>query len=142
MPSLKRRMEKSRVSFSFVCMYIYPMCPFFWLLLWSGLSFFLSFFLSDGKLGEKRQQLLLVTSSSSSSSCVIRWQCERSTSRRGEDEPDGEKRDTSITSTEVEGGRRKERERARERMEVEGGCVCGGVGVTMVTALFFLNGFF
>lgn len=61
---------------------------------------------------EKRQELFLISSSSSSSSHVIQWQCERSVSRIGEDKPDGERRDASITSTEVEGGDR-EKEGAR-----------------------------
>lgn len=65
-----------------------------------------------GVMKERRQELLLVSSSSSSSSHVIQWQCERSVSRRGEDKPDGERRDASITSTEVEGGDR-EKEGAR-----------------------------
>ncbi|KAF6736993.1 hypothetical protein FQA47_004455 [Oryzias melastigma] len=71
-----------------------------------------SHFLVFGVMKERRQELLLVSSSSSSSSHVIQWQCERSVSRRGEDKPDGERRDASITSTEVEGGDR-EKEGAR-----------------------------
>lgn len=111
MSSLKRRTEKSRVFF-YACIYVYPESSFFWLLVWSGLLSF-ALFGSEGKTRERRQGLLLVSSSSFSVLCAIRWQCERSASSRGEDKP---KRDTSITSTEVE----RERERGREGREGSG----------------------
>lgn len=103
-------------------------------LVWSGLLVLSlsGFSLSDGRdwTREKTQQLLLV--SSSSTSCVIRWQCERRASGRGEDKPDGEKRDTGTTSTEVEGGR-KEREMA-------GGCEGNGYyGNRFLSQFLLLN---
>lgn len=129
MPSLKRRMEKSRVSFSFVCMYIYPMCPFFWLLLWSGLSFFLSFF-KVMESWEKRD--------SSFSSSPLPPPPPRVSSvgsvrgaRPGEVRTNRmERKETRASPAQRwrEGGERREREREREWKWREGVCV-GGWGL-------------
>lgn len=55
----------------------------------------------------------------------------RSPSRRGEDKPDRKKRDTRITATKVEGGRRERKTRGREGT--------GGMVATATTLCFRLS---
>lgn len=65
--------------------------------------------------GEIRQRFLPI-----SSSCLIRSNPESSVSRRGEDKPGGEERDTSITDHRG-GGEGGERKREGSRGKEEGG---------------------